>query len=82
VENSLIAWISLDTIIPLWYYFSMETLDEIAFSLRLPPALHRRLKKIARAEKRSMNKTVILAIEKMLENYEQISGDNNGKNNI
>ncbi|MHC4397145.1 MAG: Arc family DNA-binding protein [Planctomycetota bacterium] len=53
--------------IPLWYYIPMETrLDEIAFSIRLPPGLHQQLKEIAEKEKRSMNKTVILAIEMWL----------------
>jgi predicted HicB family RNase H-like nuclease len=48
------------------YTHSLDQLDQIAFTLRLPRALHGQLKEISKEEKRSMNQTVILAIELLL----------------
>lgn len=63
-----------DNVIPLWYYTPMETqterithnLNQTAFSLRLPPMLHQRLKMLARLKRRSMNQTIIIAVEMLL----------------
>jgi len=64
----------------LWYHTPMEDteyithnldqLDQIAFTLRLPRDLHGQLKEISKEERRSMNQTVILAIELLLRRKE------------
>jgi predicted HicB family RNase H-like nuclease len=45
---------------------SLDQLDQVAFTLRLPRALHGQLREISKEERRSMNQTVILAIELLL----------------
>jgi predicted HicB family RNase H-like nuclease len=42
------------------------TLDQKTISLRVKSGLHERIKRIAKQKRRSMNQTIIIAIEKYL----------------
>jgi hypothetical protein len=73
-EGGVLFWnnnfqIRFDRLIPLWYHTPMEirySLDKTALTIRIPDELHRKLKALAAKQRRSINQTVILAIEMWL----------------
>lgn len=48
--------------------------DPVPLMLRLPPALHAKIKKMAETERRSLNTMVILLLESKLADLERPSG--------
>lgn len=48
--------------------------DPVPLMLRLPPALHAKIKKMAETDRRSLNTMVILLLESKLSDLEQPSG--------
>jgi predicted HicB family RNase H-like nuclease len=54
----------------------IERDDKTTFSIRLPTDVHQQLKQVAKRQRRSMNQSIILAVEMWLKSMETMTDEN------